>query len=377
MAITRSKNSVKKQNKESSKLVNNDLKSKNEIIHKSSKAKSFSINHVKNSKISKFKNGNNKISSISESSNKSVSNNKIIKDNINSNEINNNNNYNNNNNNSNGNNLNSEIFKAANVEVKGRKLPPYKVEQLQRLQDLISMSSIAKPRGPITFDDYNNINNSNQQNETSLKVIDKINKEKVSNITNYDPIRIKFLNQDLNDNELTELEEKYKKIRDYKNIIAPKLSDDIDLQDVLTEIVENDYGLKFFNYFKNKPEINFFGNPKLFENERDLQLLGFSNQEREKILKKIKFEFEKNGKNEENEENDYATNVSNIKSFSGNFKKINIEEMKSNTDLGTMLKEVMINNSFLLENEENEESAFKGLKTSDFTTIKKFDNKEI
>lgn len=353
MAITRSRKAPR-----SSITENNNIKSKSEKNENSNskinKAKNSSKDNRKTSRITKGK--NNKKQSI-----------KSLKNHNNNANYNVNRNKKNNNRNGGDINLsmdsiNSEIFKAASIDSKGKKLPPYKIEQLQRLQELIKMSSIAKPRGPITFDDNLNRNYNKIKISNSLKLIDKSNKDKVSNITNYDPIRQSYLNNELTESEKIEFKDKFEKIRSYQNIKVPKLSDDIFLKNVLSEIVDKDYGLKFWNYFTHKSEIS-FGNQTLLNNERKLQLCNSDIIQRKNILNQTK-----NIKKLPIELNSMEPNENNLK-----YQKIDIEQVITNTNLETMLNNIP--NSF--KEIENEEDIFKGLDTQDFTTIREFNFEKI
>lgn len=351
MAITRSRKIPK-----CSTVENDNIKSKSEkknenINSKINKTKTSSRDSYKTSKITKYKNSK--------------------KQNIKSSKHQNSNANNNNNNNGGETNkisidsINSEIFKAASIDSKGKKLPPYKVEQLQRLQELIKMSSIAKPRGPITYNDNLNRSCNKKQFSTSLKLIDKSNKEKVSNVTNYNPIRQSYLNYELTESEKKEFKDKFEKIRNYQNIKVPKLSDDNFLKNILSEIVNQDYGLKFYNYFTNKLEIESFGNQTLLNNERKLQLHENNIIQRENLLNQNQ---KKHIENFPVDINSREFNENNLK-----YEKINIEQVITNSNLDTMLNNIP--NSF--SEIENEQDIFKGLNKQDFTTIREFNFKKI
>lgn len=272
--------------------------------------------------------------------------------------------------------LKSEIFKAATIDSKGKKLPAYKVEQLQRLQHLITMSQVAKPRGPVTGYDYifQNKNGNKNENENNVDhnmdslnlILNKSIKGKISNVTNYDPIRKDYINGKLTKKERKELGEKYDKIRKYQNIIAPKLEDDVLLRQVLSEIVEKNQGLKFWKYYNEKLEAEGYGDCTLLRNEKILQMHGIDLELRENLLRQ-RDDMKVGGDNDnDNDHNDGVCGQS--IDDDGYYKKIDIEKAKDETKLSKMLK--MVSNH---KKDENEENVFKGLKLEDFTTIRKFD----
>ncbi|TID21186.1 hypothetical protein CANINC_003466 [Pichia inconspicua] len=184
-------------------------------------------------------------------------------------------------------------------ENKKQKIPAYKVQQIERLQRLVEMSSVAKPRGPVTYEDYNRRRKERNENQLRL-ILDKNNKYKISNVTNYDPVRQQFINGELKREEIEELNEKYEKIQRYKNIKVPKLEDDIYLKKVLSEIVESNQSSKFWEYYTLMTQNDSIGDAILLENERKLNLFmkveERSNMENAKILlskRQVDSEYEK------------------------------------------------------------------------------------
>lgn len=232
-------------------------------------------------------------------------------------------------------------------ESKKQKIPAYKVQQLERLQRLIDMSSVAKPRGPVTYEDYSRRRKERNENQLRL-ILDKNNKYKISNVTNYDPVRQQFINGELKKEEIDELSEKYEKIQKYKNIKVPKLEDDIYLRKVLGEIVEKNQSSRFWEYYTLRTQNEPIGDAILLENEQKLNSI-------------IKFEERKNS--------DDSKMLLLEPLVDNNYDKIDLNSVDKAFDLSRMVlsKEIME----MKEVEEADDSIFDGLKEEDYKDIEK------
>lgn len=266
--------------------------------------------------------------------------------------------------------IKSEIFKSANIDTKGKKLPAYKVEQLQRLQKLINMSLVAKPRGPITYNDYvvGKEERLSVDDDTLRISLDKKNKTKISNVTNYDPVRQRLLEGALTDSERASLARNYETVRNYQNIRAPKLCDDLTLKKVLNEIGEENKSLKFWGYFNESLDTENFGNTVLLENERRLQMHEIGKVQKDNLLEQKSQQKNAQGAVGAKVGNDFED----AKHAPRKYGKINLDEVAIETDLSKMLEKISDNDQG--HSPVNEEGAFNGLKLIDFTTIRTFDN---
>lgn len=240
-----------------------------------------------------------------------------------------------------------------------KKLPAYKIEQLQRLQRLIDMSEVARPRGPITLKDFKS---KKTDDSTSINVIlDKSNKNKISNVTSYNPIRQKLLENKLTHDEKKKVTDKYDKLSKYKNVKVPSLSEDLILKEVLNEISEKNADARFWNYYGKQIGGDLFGNPELSMNEKNLNLLEISEAQRENLM----------NQKLNNVESLYAANDDIDK---GNeFKRMDINKATNHTDLNNILKNLNSN----LDTKVNEDIAFDGLKLEDYTTVRNFGNSKV
>ncbi|ODQ44709.1 hypothetical protein PICMEDRAFT_175568 [Pichia membranifaciens NRRL Y-2026] len=265
--------------------------------------------------------------------------------------------------------IKSEIFRSASVDTKGKKLPAYKVEQLQRLQKLINMSLVAKPRGPVTYNDYVS-QKDDRSADNALRIrIDGTNKAKISNVTHYNPVRQRLLEGKLTESEKAEMAQTYEKIRKYGNIRAPKLSDDKTLKKVLGEIVDKNKELMFWDYFNERLQAEGYGNAVLFENECRLQTHEITSTQRDN-LNKQKYQQKESQAIEVKTEKDSGS----VKDISGKYTKINLMKAAGDTELQKMLEEV--SNGAEKYSAANEENAFSGLKLVDFTTIRNFNHEK-
>lgn len=264
--------------------------------------------------------------------------------------------------------IKSEIFRSASVDTKGKKLPAYKVEQLQRLQKLINMSLVAKPRGPVTYDDYVS-EKADRSADNALRIsLDGTNKAKMSNVTRYDPVRQRLLEGKLTESEKAEMAQKYKKILKYGNIRAPKLSDDKTLKKVLGEIVDKNKELIFWDYFSKRLQAEGYGNAVFLENECRLQAHEVTSTQRDNLIK------QKEQKEGSQAEVKTERGVEDAKDALGKYTKINLMKAAVDTDLQKLLQEVSNNSEKY--SAVNEENAFSGLKLVDFTTIRNFNHEK-
>lgn len=265
--------------------------------------------------------------------------------------------------------IKSEIFKSASVDTKGKKLPAYKVEQLQRLQKLINMSLVAKPRGPVTYDDYVSEKDDRSADNALRISLDGTNKDKMSNVTHYDPVRQRLLEGKLTKSEKTEMAQTYEKIRKYGDIRAPKLSDDKTLKKVLGEIVKKNKELIFWDYFSERLQAEGYGNAVFLENECRLQTHELTSTQRDNLIKQKE---QKEGS--QAIEVKIERGVEGVKDALGKYTKINLMKAAVDTDLQKMLEQVSNNSEEY--SAVNEENAFSGLKLADFTTIRSFNNEK-
>lgn len=273
-------------------------------------------------------------------------------------------------------------------EMKGRKMPAYKIEQLERLQRLIDLSSAAKPRGPITQIDYQKKDNNSNNNNLGIKLLlSKDNKEKVSNITHFDPERKNFLNGTIENDKLNKIIKRYEKIRKFKNIKAPNLTNDKLLKKVLDEVTAKNENLMFWKSYNDEIEGKNFGNNKFLVNEKRLDKLEISDTQRENLLEQ-RLENIIKGNNENGEENgevnddnddDNDENVQEIVNeqpiIEGKkYEKINISQESFITKIENMINIIDkydSNNDKIID----EETILDGLKYEDYSTVRDFKNK--
>lgn len=268
----------------------------------------------------------------------------------------------------------SDVPRYTEGEFKGKKIPAYKVEQLRRLQRLIDLSSAAKPRGPIIS---THVNKQKKDLNGSLKIkLDEHNKEKVSNVTNYDPIRKKYVTGELGEKEKTELFEKYSKIRKYKNIKVPDISNDLYLKEVLSELVEQNQALRGWDAFSTQLGSREYCNDTLYENEKKLNLFEVHNTQRHNLLEQqlkhsiSEVKTEPCGDLGGNSNGNASVLTNNLKSFH----KIDIKKVMSETELDAMLENI---EGVPQDNVVDENEAFEGLELDDFTKLKTFGNGKI
>lgn len=230
-------------------------------------------------------------------------------------------------------------------ESKKQKIPAYKIQQLERLQRLMDMSSVAKPRGPITTAHFNKKLMERNGNELRLS-LDKENKYKISNVTNYDPVRQRFINGELTEKEINELSEKYVKIRKYKNIKVPQLADDVYLKEALSEIVEKNQSIKFWDYYNFRTNYDPSGDHVLLENEKKLNTL-------------VEFE--------EKQVEDEIKEILAIPFDDRTYEKIDMTKVEATFNLDTMLHGV--NAETIVEEGD---TIFNGLKEEDYKVLKDY-----
>ena len=276
-------------------------------------------------------------------------------------------------------------------EMKGRKMPAYKIEQLERLQRLIDLSSAAKPRGPITQIDYQKKDNNSNNNNLGIKLLlSKYNKEKVSNITHFDPERKNFLNGTIENDKLNKIIKRYEKIRKFKNIKAPNLTNDKLLKKVLDEVTAKNENLMFWKSYNDEIEGKNFGNNKFLVNEKRLDKLEISDTQRENLLEQ-RLENIIKGNNENGEENgevnddnddDNDDNDENVQEIVNEqhiiegkkYEKINISQESFITKIENMINIIDkydSNNDKIID----EETILDGLKYEDYSTVRDFKNK--
>ncbi|AWU76282.1 uncharacterized protein C5L36_0C02260 [Pichia kudriavzevii] len=238
-------------------------------------------------------------------------------------------------------------------EHKGKRIPAYKIEQLQRLQKLVDMSSVAKPKGPITSRD--SLKSSKMTQNLKLK-LNQDNKSRISNVTNYDPVRKKYLDGKLDHAELDKVRERYVKIRKFKDVKAPKLHQDKLLQRVLNEISEDNKRLKYWTSHNPQLDLETFLGDEYVLNESKLGYLGVDASQRESLL-----EQKSAGQGIGASLDGGETNV--------RYKRIDIKKEEESSDLKNLLNALDTMKDVEMVDEN---SVFDGLELEDFTVIKKY-----
>ena len=268
-------------------------------------------------------------------------------------------------------------------EMKGRRMPAYKIEQLQRLQRLIDLSSAAKPKGPITSSDKPS-DFQTASKILKLRIADD-NKKKISSATNYDPIRAQFIEGSLDGETLKLVQTRYEKVRKFKDVSTPKLKADECLQVALQEVASETSELEFWKPAKITRKIMEakVGNQQILENELKLNRLALQEDSRENLLEqKLNHTIDLHDRTfdvagvkdnaEVNVAGDYSEEE--VGKDSTPYAKIDVSKAASNTDLEKMLKTVEHGDNLNGEFDGGDVSLFDGLKVEDYTIRRNFKN---
>lgn len=232
------------------------------------------------------------------------------------------------------------------------KLPLYKVGQLKKLKKLIKMSIRSRPRNLKHNTDHDNGN-------TGIKLkLDKSCKDKISNVTSFNPVREKILNLKLTDDEIAEIGKRLNKVDKFSKVKPKKVEDDENLRKTLDEITKRKMGLKFWGYDNERLDYEKYGNIKLLENEKRIQFLGM--EKIEEVRKNL-------------ESLDKESDTEKFYCFAKN--KIDINEANKESSIAYLLKQVNVLEK--LDDDEvsdiDEEEAFLGLKKEDYTVVNKYE----
>ncbi|GMM28995.1 hypothetical protein DAMA08_017110 [Martiniozyma asiatica (nom. inval.)] len=164
-----------------------------------------------------------------------------------------------------------------------KKIPNYKVEQIKKVQKLVKMSNIAKPRG--MWGEYGaGANKSLSEDEIKLTLKMKLanSRDKISSLTNYDPMRNLILKKSTSkkpsvtkiNNYINNIDNRKKRMK----IPVPDLSKDRLLKQALIDLKQSRFKLKNWN----SPDIDasmFNKNDKYAVNDLGVNILSLTSNE--------------------------------------------------------------------------------------------------